>query len=102
MEEKVSKGVQRPMIERLNLELLNKESKQQILNIIDNNDYNFPKENSKTIPSSIAVESTVLLPRPLNLFTNHSRQLNPKKSNDTSFMVESPLKDPKYFSNHRF
>lgn len=57
--------------------------------------------NSNEVHRKPNIESSVLLPRPLN-FENNSKYLNAKRSGDTSYLVDSPIKDPKYFSKRIF
>lgn len=57
--------------------------------------------NSNEINRKPNIGSSVLLPRPLN-FENNSKYLNAKRSGDTSYIVDSPIKDPKYFSKRIF
>lgn len=86
-----------PADKRLKLELINLDDKKHVLNIVDSGNYNFPKVADSKIPHHAKAESTVLLPRPLN-FESNSRSLFPKKSGETSFALESPIKDPRYYS----
>ena len=90
----------KPNIEKLKLELLNQSGNPQILSIIEKNNYNFPNISS-ILPNPLNIDSTVLLPRPLNFDTNNLH-LNPIKSSESTYPLESPLKDPRYYSKQRF
>ena len=86
--------------DKFKLELVDLDGRKQVLNIIDKDTYNFPIIADNKLPLSIKPESTVLLPNPMWLDTS-SKNLYPKRSGETSYALDSPVKKPKYFSKNK-
>ena len=99
IDENISDNEESKLENKYQLELVSLDGKKHVLNIVDNSTFNFPNIQEWKVPNTLKSESTVLQPVQKN-FNNLPYQLMSKKSGDTHFIIDSPIKDPRYFLKH--